>query len=733
MDEDFQSSLDHLLTELKRIELKLHLQVMRLRQEGRRSGEDRFRGLYISEDEIDTMVSPPPPWRGDSLPGLESPTIATLSESLEQLEADIAEKKRQSLSNGRLLRLDELERLFQLSTFDIEALLICILPELDLKYQRLYGYLQDDVTKKSPTVDLLLHLLGDSFEHRLAAREAFLPEAPLIRHHLLRLYDAHDPGKVPLPGKSLQADERITNYLLGTDQIDARLLPFARLLQPTVKLEDVILPDDTRHRLTKLATQFQEEGVIYYFRGGYGVGKQTTAEAICHQLETPMVCIDLNRMVAADIPIELSVQLIFREGLLQKAALYFSDSDLLFSDDREIKPGYDTMIAELESYPHWVFLAGEKYWEPRDVLHQRPFVNLEFPTPAYLARRQLWERQWNGQSPIPDDVDFSDLAGKFRLSGGQIRDTVATARNLALWRVPENGTMTGEDLYTACREQFGQRLSTLARKIHPRYDWDDIILPRDQTEQLLELCSYIKHRYTVSDDWGFGRKHSRGEGLNALFSGPSGTGKTMAAEIIANKLGLDLYRIDLSTIVSKYIGETEKNLDRVFREGQSSNAILFFDEADALFGKRSEVRDSHDRYANIEVAYLLQKMEEYDGMVILATNLRKNIDEAFARRLQFTVEFPHPDESNRYRIWQGMFPREAPVAKDTDFSFLARQFKITGGNIKNIALGAAFLAAEDGGCITMEKLIRATKREYQKIGKLCTEDDFAHYFELVKG
>jgi SpoVK/Ycf46/Vps4 family AAA+-type ATPase len=207
----------------------------------------------------------------------------------------------------------------------------------------------------------------------------------------------------------------------------------------------------------------------------------------------------------------------------------------------------------------------------------------------------------------------------------------------------------------------------------------------------------------------------------------------MAAEIIANKLGLDLYKIDLATIVSKYIGETEKNLDRVFRAGESSNAILFFDEADALFGKRSEVRDSHDRYANIEVAYLLQKMEEYDGMVILATNLRKNIDEAFARRLQFMVEFPHPDESDRYRIWQGMFPREAPVAEDTDLSFLARQFKITGGNIKNIALAAAFLAAEDGGCITMEKLIRATKREYQKIGKLCTEDDFAHYFELVKG
>jgi SpoVK/Ycf46/Vps4 family AAA+-type ATPase len=252
-------------------------------------------------------------------------------------------------------------------------------------------------------------------------------------------------------------------------------------------------------------------------------------------------------------------------------------------------------------------------------------------------------------------------------------------------------------------------------------------------EQLIEICNYVKHYHTVYGNWGFNRKLSLGKGLNVLFAGPSGTGKTMAGEIMANELGLDLYKIDLSAIVSKYVGETEKNLDRIFREGQTSNAILFFDEADALFGKRSEVRDSHDRYANIEVAYLLQKMEEYEGVVILATNLRKNMDEAFARRMHFTLEFPIPEENDRYRIWQGIFPGEAPLAKDIDLSFLARQFKITGGNIKNIALSAAFLTAEDGGLITMENLIRATKREYQKIGKLCTEADFAHYFDLVKG
>jgi SpoVK/Ycf46/Vps4 family AAA+-type ATPase len=207
----------------------------------------------------------------------------------------------------------------------------------------------------------------------------------------------------------------------------------------------------------------------------------------------------------------------------------------------------------------------------------------------------------------------------------------------------------------------------------------------------------------------------------------------MASEIIANELGLDLYKIDLSTVISKYIGETEKNLDRIFTEARNSNSILFFDEADAVFGKRSEVRDSHDRYANIEVAYLLQKMEEYDGIVILATNLRKNLDEGFARRMHFSVEFPLPEEPDRLHIWQCIFPREAPLAGSLDLNFMARQFKVTGGNIKNIALGAAFLAAGDGATIKMEHLIRATKREYQKIGRLCTDVDFAKYFDLVKG
>jgi SpoVK/Ycf46/Vps4 family AAA+-type ATPase len=235
----------------------------------------------------------------------------------------------------------------------------------------------------------------------------------------------------------------------------------------------------------------------------------------------------------------------------------------------------------------------------------------------------------------------------------------------------------------------------------------------------------MKYRHIVLGEWGFDRKLSMGKGLNALFAGPSGTGKTMAAEVIAHDLGLDLFKIDLSTVMSKYVGETEKNLERIFTAARNSNAILFFDEADALFGKRSEVRDAHDRYANVEISYLLQRMEAYDGLVVLTSNLSKNMDEAFVRRMHFTVEFPYPDAEERQRIWAIAFPGQAPLQADVDLDLLAERYRLTGGNIRNIALTAAFLAARDGGVIGMQHLLWATRREFQKMGRLANEREFA--------
>jgi SpoVK/Ycf46/Vps4 family AAA+-type ATPase len=285
-------------------------------------------------------------------------------------------------------------------------------------------------------------------------------------------------------------------------------------------------------------------------------------------------------------------------------------------------------------------------------------------------------------------------------------------------RAGKEAAITMRDLQEACRIHPNQGLALLAHKIAPNDTWDDIVLPEDRMAQLREICNHVKYRDRVYGDWGFGCKLALGKGLAVLFSGPSGTGKTMAAGIIAAELGLDLYKIDLSTVISKYIGETEKNLSRIFEEAETSNAILFFDEADALFGKRSEVRDSHDRYANVEVGYLLQRMEEYEGIAILATNIRKNMDDAFVRRLHFTVEFPFPDREDRYRIWQGIWPKDTPLDDALDLDQLADRYEMSGGNIKNIAVAAAFLAADDGQVVRMSHVSQATLREYQKTGKL---------------
>jgi SpoVK/Ycf46/Vps4 family AAA+-type ATPase len=312
------------------------------------------------------------------------------------------------------------------------------------------------------------------------------------------------------------------------------------------------------------------------------------------------------------------------------------------------------------------------------------------------------------------------LAGQFALTSGQIRDAVASARDMAAQRgVP----LQVEDLSLAARAHSNPRLSSLARKIEPRYAWRDIILPDDQLDLLHELVATVRGRPLVLDEWGVRRKLVSSAGVPILFAGDPGTGKTMAAEIIAQELGLDLYKIDLSTVVSKYIGETEKNLEKIFNEAQSSNAILFFDEADAIFGKRSEVKDAHDRYANIEISYLLQRMEMYDGVTILATNLRANLDDAFTRRLHFSVDFPFPKEEDRLRIWHTLFPPDVPREADLDFGLLARRFKLAGGNIRNIIVSAAYLAAADGQRVTMAHLLHGTRRELQKMGRLVNEAD----------
>ena len=722
----YTDSREHILAELERIDLLVQAQVRRARQ--LHKADDQFQGLVISEQEVDELLARPagvPRF----LTAPNPPGSADLQSALNSIGEQIRLRKEGSARLGVRLRLAELEDLFALTSFDVDCLLACLAPELDLRYERLYSYLQDDVTKKRPTVDLVLNLLCPTFEAKLSERQRFAPSAPLVDRGLLHLFEDPSQHQATLLAKYLKVDERIIGYLLGSDEPKPPLSSFVRRVTPEIRLEDLILPSEMKNRLSLLARQRKSDGLFLYFQGPYGVGRQSAAEALCRELGLALLVIDGEALINAQgLGFEEAVRLAEREAVLQGAALYWEGFDPLLADDKRLLR--TALFTRLEQERQITFLAGTTAWEPAGELGDLPFVRVEFSRPTYDERVNHWQTALNDGAAA--DIDPAALANKFRFSGGQIRDAARTARNLARWRDPEKGQATMVELYEACRLHSSRKLSTLGRKIKPHHTWSDIVLPEDRLQQLQEICNSMKYRSLVYDHWGFDRKLSLGKGLNILFAGPSGTGKTMAAEIMAGELGLELYKIDLSTVVSKYIGETEKNLARIFAEAESSNAILFFDEADALFGKRSEVRDSHDRYANIEINYLLQKMEEHEGVAILATNFRKNMDDAFVRRMHFTVEFPFPNEADRRRIWEKIWPAETPQSAELDLEFMAHRFEIAGGNIRNIALAAAFLAASDGGVVSMAHLLHGTKREYQKMGKVVMEGEFGAYSKPIE-
>ena len=714
----YETNLQHILDELKQIDLLIYQQVLRIREKS--EDADEFRGLYISEEEIDAILDNTYPTNED-----EDQRIQTLKGLIAELEPEIEEKKVESLRRGITLTLPLLANIFGLTPFEIDAVLISMAPELDTKYERLYGYLQNDATKKQPRVDLILNLLCNSHEEKIYARQYFDAGARLFKHHILQFIEAPEEGQKPLLSRFIKLDDRIINYTLGFNQIDTKIVPFTELIGPQTDLEEILLPEELKKRLYSLIKRRKRTGgkTIFFLQGPYGAGKKMVAQGICNELDIPVLTVDIAALINREVNFEDTISRIFREAMLQDSAVYLEHFERLFSEDAKNIFYKNIVFKALDDFTGIAFIASEEALELGGAWQM---FEIEIPVPDYGLRKQIWERCLNGKF---SEEDVRALANKFKFTAGQIKDAIASAEKLAV--LEEREDIIVEDLYNGCRAQSNQKLTALAKRIKPKYSWGDIVLPKEKKEQLKEVKNYIKNKGVVYHDWGFDDKLSLGKGLNILFSGASGTGKTMAAEVIASALKLDLYKIDLSMVVSKYIGETEKNLNRIFKEAEQSNSILFFDEADALFGKRSEVRDSHDRYANIEISYLLQKMEENEGIVIMATNLSQNIDDAFMRRMHFTIEFPFPEEEYRYKIWQSLFPEEAPLSEDIDFEFLAKRFKLAGGNIKNIIVSAAFLAAEDSRSITMEHIVKAAKREFQKIGKVCSQSEFGKYYEVI--
>jgi SpoVK/Ycf46/Vps4 family AAA+-type ATPase len=722
----YPDSFSHLKDELRKLDLLIRRRITQYRLQSQTMQKTLpVQRMYIGNEEVDWLLE-----EHDISININE-ELNDIERRLKFLQDSIIAKVHGSINQGVFLSLPQLARLFGLSDFELQAVVICMAPELDRKYDRLYAYLQDDITRKKPSIDLVLDILCHDEINKWSMRSYFSDASPLVHAGILhKRDDPQSPSGSSGLAQFLQLDPRILNHLLGDTSIDGRLMNIINVLKPLSSMETVLIDSAIKTKLLHFTKQYfsinnsHGKRAILHIHGPYGAGKKEVAQALCGQLNCHLIYLDMDLLRIEDSNREEILRLVFREGLLLQGALYLDNVDELLNEENDAKAFTKKLAQVCREYGWLTFLAGEKPWTRKGIFDSSDFLSIELSTPDVPIRQAVWERSLCTNSTRGDATWACQLANQFRLTPGQIQDAIKSTYMQSTMNSDES-KITLIDFFKACRSQSNQKLGELAIKIEPRYHWEDIVLPEDKLAQLKEICSQVNHRHRVLGEWGFGQKISRGKGLSTLFSGPSGTGKTMAAEVIAHELCLDLYKVDLSGVVSKYIGETEKNLAKVFQEAETSNAILFFDEADALFGKRTEVSDAHDRYANIETSYLLQKMEEYEGVVILATNLRENMDEAFTRRIRFIVEFPFPDEISRLKIWRTHFPNEAPLSEEIDYVYLSKQFQIAGGNIKNIVLNAAYLAAGNGGVIGMNQILYGAKREFEKIGKLWDEKIFS--------
>jgi hypothetical protein len=700
----YRSSREHLLDELTRLDVVLRDRIIAVRERVAAPPEP-LAGYFIPEAEIDALLAAPAlAWADAWEP---SPAAAGL-------RAAIDERVAATVAAGEVrLRLVALAERFGLDRLEADIVVCCLAAEVDRRYERFYGYLQDDVTRRAPSVDLLLTLTCPDPCARWQARHRFGPGGPLVRHELAVVEPEPGRPSVSLLDRPVLLASRIAGFLLDDDALDPGLRAAVQVIDPASAPIDPLLATEPGERLAALADSCAGR-LLGYLRGGPGTGRRQAAEACARHEGRELLVVRTAGPAGAGDPAEL-LGAVVREGRLRAAALYLADADALL--DGAPAARLDAVRDALERYPHTVFLAGAGDGDVTRLAGDRLGVTVGFDPPDAAERARLW-RLVLGPAAGAAGADPELLAGTFRLSAGQIGAAARAARDRAAVRDPEHPTPTQDDLLAACRARSGQTLATVARRVRLRHGWDDLVLPPDQRRRLAEIADQIRFRAVVQDTWGFADRVAAGRGLNLLFAGPPGTGKTMAASVLARTVGVDLYAIDLAATVSKYIGETEKQLERIFDEAQAGHAMLLFDEADALFGKRTSVRDAHDRYANLETSYLLQKLENHDGVVILATNLRKNMDDAFVRRLHATVDFALPGAAERLRIWQGSWPSRAPRDPDVDLDALARAVEVSGGNIRNIVLAGAFLAAADGGVITMAHLVEATRAEYRKLGTL---------------
>ncbi len=720
------ANMAYLQEEFSRLRLLLQRRVLWLRRVWKRDLAQEFQnfpGIVITDSDADQLLHPAPA-QSESHFYEQDASAQAVTLALEEQRVRLERAMQETMAAGSPAALEILHQLFQLGEFEREVLLLCLAPSVDPAFERLYGYVHDDATQKYATTGLAMQIVApkdDSSGLGPSLWQHFSPDAPLLRFGLLHSDATPGANRASEP---LRINRRVADYLLGINHLEEQVTFLLRRVQSQGALsEDQISIVQTLERRLR-AWNDREHMPLIQLTGSSPAAHKAIAYELCARCGVSLYAVDLPRLQSLGTERQSYYRLLERESLLLPCAYYLDGSEL----DPANRGDMANVLEFLNQVHTFAILAGR---EPLQC--ERRTITVRLPRSEAAAQASVWKADLAAYPKEPTAENgngaasafIARLVQQFRFSPQQIHRVVREAHEAASLRNPEAPVLELADLWSTARAQASCSMDGLAERIAPRRSLDDLVLPAEQLHQIQEIASQVKHRSRVYEQWGFGNKLNRGRGIAALFAGPSGTGKTMAAEVLANHLDLDLYRIDLASVISKYIGETEKNLRRVFDAAEESGAILFFDEADALFGKRSEVRDSHDRYANIEINYLLQRMEDYRGLAILATNRKSLLDHAFLRRLRFLVDFPFPSMADRVRIWQGAFPAQAEK-EPLDYEFLGR-LEVAGGSISNIALNAAFLAAGQGSSIHMHHVLTAARREYAKIDKLMVEGEFGRY------
>jgi hypothetical protein len=587
--------------------------------------------------------------------------------------------------------LDNLCATFRLSPFEQSILLLCAGMELDGSFPSLCAAAHAEAQRACPTFSLALAALPG------AHWSALTPAAPLRNWRLVEI----GAGET-LTNSPIRIDERVLHYLTGISCLDARL---RSLIEPEPPPSHLPPSQHAQaHRIVEVWSRARQELPLVHLGGDEQEGKRAAASHACQALGLQLYVLRAADLPQSVVEREAFARLWEREAALSHAAL------LIDCEDSEAPPALRPFVEQVSG----MLLVASR--EPLGTGRRRS-AHVMINRPSADEQQRLW-REALGELAPRLDGQVEALVAQFDLRMDEIR---AAGAQITADDGPEAQQDIAGRLWEICRTSARTKIDDLAQRIEPVAGWEDLVLPPAQMQTLREVAAQVRQRSRVYESWGFASKGKRGLGISALFAGASGTGKTMAAEVLARELRLDLYGIDLSQVVSKYIGETEKNLRRVFDAAEAGGAVLLFDEADALFGKRSEVKDSHDRYANIEVSYLLQRMEAYRGLAILTTNMKSVLDTSFLRRIRFIVQFPFPDATHRAEIWRRIFPAETPT-ENLDMTKLAR-LNVVGGNIRNIALQAAFLAADQNEPVRMAHLLRAARTEYTKLEQPLTDTE----------